>query len=244
MTDVQPYPLSWPAGRPRTPDDERIASKFGTMKRARRYDGTPSNYKTKHKRSFAAARDELIRELDRIVAEQDEENVVLSTNVRLRLDGKPSGSAGEPKDPGVAVYFVRRLESGHPRQYTMCCDKYERVADNCYALAITLEAMRKIERHGSSQLMEQAFSGFAALPPAGKRHWSYVLGIGAEYRSQPVPLVLELVRQKYRELIVKKHSDVGTEHEHAVELNDARDCAVDELENAKVGSLWAGPPDF
>ncbi len=241
MTDVRPYPLSWPPGRSRTNAGDREESKFGTMKQARRSDGSQAGYKTKQKRSFAAARDALIRELDRITAPGDEHNSVLSTNVRLRLDGQPAGNAKEPDDPGVAVYFVRRLESGAAQQYTICCDKYSRVADNCYALAMTLDSIRRIERHGSSQLMEQAFSGFAALPPSGDRHWSYVLAIEERWYGTGAAAMLVVVKTKYRELIVKKHSDRGSEHEHAVELNNARDNAIAELESLGDGT-WVGPP--
>jgi hypothetical protein len=75
------YPLSWPLGRPRTPD--RMDAPFKT--------------------SFADARDGLLDELRRMRAD----SVVLSTNVELRRDGLPYANRS-PADPAAAVYFTWR----------------------------------------------------------------------------------------------------------------------------------------
>jgi hypothetical protein len=48
----------------------------------------------------------------------------------------------------------------------MCfaCDKWDQVHDNIYAVGNTIEALHGIERWGTDDTVEQAFTGFAALP--------------------------------------------------------------------------------
>ena len=77
------YPLSWPLGRPRSPE---------------RWDASFTS-------SFASARDGLLHELRLMGAD----GLVLSTNVELRRDGLPYAGR-TPDDPGVAVYFSWRKQ--------------------------------------------------------------------------------------------------------------------------------------
>jgi hypothetical protein len=71
-------------------------------------------------------------ELDRLGAK----NPVLSTNVSLRLDGRPR-SDENPADPGAAVYFQL---SG--KATVLACDRYVDVADNIAAIAAHIDALR------------------------------------------------------------------------------------------------------
>ena len=169
---------------------------------------------------------DLLAELVRMKAT----HVVLSTNIRLRLDGIPYASASEPGDPGIAIYFRRKL-NGTVKPFAMACDQYNRLADNCRALFLTIESLRRIERHGSSQLMEQAFSGFAELPPArtGIRPWHEVLGITEESSGARAPYILAMVKGKFRELTAKHHPDHGGDHARMAEIADANDRAKAEL---------------
>lgn len=49
----------------------------------------------------------------------------------------------------------------------MCfaCEKWQDVYGNIYAIGKTIEALRGIERWGTGDMVEQAFTGFVALPP-------------------------------------------------------------------------------
>jgi hypothetical protein len=49
----------------------------------------------------------------------------------------------------------------------IACDAFETVANNLAAIVGTIQAIRKIERCGTSALLERAFKGFAALPQEG-----------------------------------------------------------------------------
>jgi hypothetical protein len=197
--DVKPYPLCWPLAQPRT--RVRMRSRFG---------GKQGRW------TFGRARDDLLDEIERLHAS----HTVLSTNVRLRLDGIPYANEREPDDPGVAVYFRRK---GKP--FVIACDTYDRIADNCRAIMLTIAALRSIERHGSSSLLEQAFSGFSALPPArtGIRPWREVLGVGEGLLS------LVFAEARFRELASRHHPDRGGSHERMAEINDAIRRAREEL---------------
>jgi hypothetical protein len=156
---ISAYPLCWPAGSRRAARREH--AKFSTKTGAySRRDKTVNEAVT-----------ELLGEL-RKMGVTDDRKVVVSTNLELRLDGYPRGNQADPHDCGVAVYWERK---GKP--YVMATDKYYRIADNIYAIAKTIEALRAIERWGSGGLLEQAFTGFQALPsPVGDRWWE-VLGV-------------------------------------------------------------------
>ena len=141
-------------------------------------------------------------------------HVVISTNVPLRRDGEPYASRREPDDTGVAVYFQRM-----PGSETVClaCDKFIHVWENMRALGKTLEAMRGIERWGSTELLNRAFVGFTALPspdakttpPPTPRLWFEVLDVSP---SAPVDVISAAYKAKAR---------MATEAE-MYDLNDAK----------------------
>lgn len=131
---AEAYPLAWPAGVPRTRSPDRSA--FGEV--------------TIHR-----ATQELIWEIERMRGRLP----VISTNLELRNDGLPYSKQRAIADPGVAVYFMR-----NGRQMVFACDRWDRIEHNMRAITKTIDAMRGIERWGSTDLMERAFAGFEALP--------------------------------------------------------------------------------
>lgn len=202
------YPLSWPAGWPRTPMHQRVNG-------MRRWSSQGKPW------TFDAARIALSDELDRLGAT----NVILSTNYELRLDGKPRAGAPKPQDVGVAVYFTLR---GVPK--TMARDAFDRAEENIRSLTLALKALRAIEEHGGSFMMDRAFAGFEALPsPAGvrKRTWREVLNLVGE--TNPIR---EQVEHHYKIRAKTAHPDTGGSHEAMAELNRAREEALKETGNA------------
>ena len=172
---MQAYPLSWPSGWPRTTAGKRTRAKFS--KGERQYSSTPDGSHWTRQKDITVA-DGTTRVLDSLrkfgVLEGD---AIISTNLKRRLDGLPRSGQAAPDDPGVAVYWQRIGETGHK---VMAIDQYDRVEHNLAAIAATLEAMRAIERHGGAQILDRAFTGFAALPAPGntaRRAWRDVLGI-------------------------------------------------------------------
>jgi hypothetical protein len=123
------YPLAWPIGYKRT--KSRTKSLFKQ---------TPDNAQ-KHLRD----------EISRLGAS----NLIVSSNCMVRNDGFVYSDMSNSKieDPGVAIYFKYK-----GKEITMCCDTYERVWENIYALAKGIESIRAIERYGISEFMERAFT--------------------------------------------------------------------------------------
>jgi hypothetical protein len=201
MIEHSAYPLQWPAGWKRTPANLRERGQF---------DGTPDR-----------VRRELLHSIDRIALGKRASThtirsfVVISTNMRLRVDGEPRAGDRPPEDPGVAVYFKRENQP-----LCFACDKYDAVWKNMRAIQRTIEALRGIERWGSSTLLERAFTGFAALPErTGPSCWE-ILKVPPEATEQDV-------MNAWRSLAQFCHPDKPTgSHEKMSALNDAKDIAL------------------
>lgn len=215
MIQPKPYPLTWPITVPRTSASARVESRFGRMK------GPSSSYKSLSPLTIADARAGLLAELDRFSAR----DTVISSNVPLRQDGLPMSGRRAPEDPGVAVYFKRGT-----RSVAIACDQYRRAADNMRAVAVTIESLRRIDRHGSSNLFEQAFSGFDALPAStGRLHWMGVLGV--EHGS-----TIEDCESAFKRLAPVVHPDrPGGSHDAMTELNLAIEDARRHFAGREVG---------
>jgi hypothetical protein len=187
---VEAFPLAWPVGRPRTPPQHRKRALF--------------------KRTMDQAR----RDACDQVRMAGGSGVVVSTNIELRRDGFPMSGRRQPDDIGVAIYFTDR----RGQQLCIACDRWDSLAGNMAAVASTIEAIRSIERWGGQQASDQAFSGFAALPPAVHHRtgqpWYVVFGCQAH---TPTDAVLDLYRQLARE----RHPDRGGSEQTMSELNDA-----------------------
>lgn len=148
MEMVEAYPLSWPQGWPRTPEDKRGWARFNERKH--------TSYGVHGSRiTMSTALSHLQGECDRLGAV----DIVLSSNLKTRLDGLPYSQQGKVEDPGVALYFeLDGVEQCIP------CDKWDRPEDNVRAIAKTIEALRGIERWGAKEMVNAAFRGFKALP--------------------------------------------------------------------------------
>ncbi len=155
--------------------------------------------------SFAGARDGLVDEVKRLGGI----NMVISTNIELRRDGLPYANQPEPQDKGVAVYFIYKGKS-------MCfaCDRWDKVKDNMRAIAKTIDALRGIERWGSGEMVNQAFTGFLAIEAPRKRKWFEIIGCK---ESAFATEIKDCYRNKAKQL----HPDNGGTQEAMAELNQA-----------------------
>lgn len=178
MNNKTAYPLCWPAGRQMTASRK-----------------TNHNFKT----SFARARDLCIEEVRRLGGT----DVIVSSNIKLKRDGNPEAvDWGKViPQPGVAVYFTRK-----GKQLCFACDCWAHVQDNMHAISLTINALRGISRWGTGDMMEAAFTGFTALPPAPSSDWWTTLGVSVNASE-------EQVREAYRILAKKHHPDVGGDAE-------------------------------
>ena len=133
--------------------------------------------------------------------------------------------------------------------FVLACDNYKRVWENAKGISKTIEAMRSIARHGASQLLERAVSGFSALPPAGEEAerppppWWDVLGLAGaagltasglgEIVANPEHLMrtplLKMAESVYRIHAIDAHPDKGGSAEEMAALNGAIERAREEL---------------
>lgn len=181
MTEA--FPLQWPQGKPRTQYPN--SSRFGD-------------------RSIDAATRFLRQEIDRLGGE----SLVLSTNMKLRLDGLPYSNQSQPADKGCAVYFNYKK-----RAMCFACDRWDRIQCNIYAIAMTIEALRGIERWGSGDMVQQAFTGFVALP-APKNPYD-VLGVRPGATKEEIDAA-------FRQKMKVAHPDTGGDSNSVYELTEAR----------------------
>lgn len=210
MTEA--YPLAWPDGWPRTPHarmrDGR--SDFGKVDTSGRY-----SWKSKRALTFAEARDSLLKAATKVGAV----DVVLSTSFVLNRSGLPSDNRRRPDDQGVALYF-----NLGGRALVMARDAYQRAEENMRSLALALEALAQLERHGGGVMLEKAFAGFAALPAPKK--WWQVLGVEPTASADDVAAA-------FRRLSKTAHPDNGGSHDEMAQLTEARAAALKALEGPK-----------
>ena len=153
--EISAFPLTWPPGWKRTA--QRIYSPF-----FKRGGGGRQEITISQARSF------LLDELRMMGISSLK--VIISSDVKLRLDGFPLSGQPEPKDSGVSVWW-----SDGKSHKVIAIDKYNRVADNIYAVAKTIEALRGIDRWGSGEILQRTFTGFQALPaPVGEQWWEVI----------------------------------------------------------------------
>lgn len=197
------YPLAWPDGWPRTAPG---ALKDGRSTFAKR--GSSAHYGSAPI-TFGQAKESLLNAVQALGGRSP----VISTNFQVGRDGFPvAGKGRRPEDEGIAVYFTR---AGKP--YVMARDAYRRAEDNMRSLALALESLHTLERHGGGIMTERAFQGFVALPSPKKPH--EVLGV------QPGAAADE-VRKAWRAKIADAHPDKSGTHAAAAEINAARDAML------------------
>lgn len=195
---ISNYPLNWPESYPRTRYIER--SRFGNH-------------------SFGLSRDMLLDELRLLGAS----NIKLSTNIPLRNDGLPRASFRVPDDKGVAVYF--NLSS---QNMVLCCDRWDKIEHNIRAIALTIQAMRGMDRWGVSEMLNRMFRGFAALPAPTNDSvscWN-ILQI-------PPSSSIADIKAAYREQIKKVHPDMGGTNEEFHLLTQAYKDATSQVAGTK-----------
>jgi hypothetical protein len=205
---ITAFPLCWPAGWKRA--KSRARADFGKEKQSSYTVGDKTYVSRRRERlTVNEGVGRLLATLKRMGV--PDYNVIVSTNVRTRLDGLPYSNQSEPSDPGVAVYWKR-----YGQQKCMAVDRYDKVADNLAAIAATLEAMRAIDRHGGAEILERAFLGFQQLPPpfAGQRPWKDVLELNGD-------ATIEKAEERYRDLAKKYHPDHGGDPVKFAEVADA-----------------------
>ena len=161
----------------------------------------------RYRTTLAAALQNLRDELRLLCGEDAAKTMVLSSNVTL--------GATRPADPGVVAYFTWEGE-----QRAIPCDRWNMVEHNVQAIALTIEAMRAMERHGARHMIRAMFKGFVALP---SNDWRAVLGV-------PADCSLDDAERAYRAKAHDVHPDKpGGSHAAMAQLNAAIAAARKDL---------------
>lgn len=147
----------------------------------------------------------LTRELNHLQARQ----IVLQADVgrhQIKRDGMLYADA-TPRTPGVILAF----SSKHgPLSYP--ADAFDRWQDNLRAIALSLEALRAVDRYGVTKRAQQ-YRGWQALPAPNGDHFDYesagrfilsVLGLEAHG-----PIVAGGWAERIRQAELKTHPDHG-----------------------------------
>ncbi|WP_430900511.1 MULTISPECIES: J domain-containing protein [unclassified Paraflavitalea] len=194
---MEAFPLHWPIGYKRT--NSRIHSRFKvTMDKAQRF-------------------------LRSEVSKLGGSNLIVSTNIPLRKDGMLYSDWMSRKidDPGVAIYFKYK-----GKDIAMCCDQYNKIWENIYALGKGIEALRGMERWGVSDFLDRAFTGFTGIPEKVevKKEWYEVLGVSQSANA-------EQIRKSYREKAMVTHPDKGGSPEAFQLVKEAFDFAITQIDS-------------
>lgn len=157
---------------------------------------------------------------------------------QIRLDGLPRAGA-QPGHPGVILAF----DSVHgPLKYAT--DVFVSWADNLRAIALGLEALRRVERYGITKRGEQ-YTGWKALgsgipmaaatPAMSLDDAAWFLVEHAHDMSDPVGAAesmlagdAKLCERLYREAAKTLHPDVGGDDDLFKLLTEARDLLLEE----------------
>jgi hypothetical protein len=162
-------------------------------------------------RSIAQAR-EFVFDQVRLMGGKE---LIVSSNLELRNDGLPRSKQRQPSDKGIAIYFEYK---GKPMCFA--CDKWSAIEDNLWSIGRTVEALRQIERDGSSDMLERAFTGFAALPAPVGSNWWEVLNITASANK-------EEIEDAFRSLAKQYHPDMaGGDTEKFIVVQKAYEAAI------------------
>lgn len=153
--------------------------------------------------------------LEREVGQLKGKNVLMQmavTDSDIRLDGKIRANARPAAHPGVILTF----DSKHgPLQYAV--DLFDDWQDNVRAIALSLEALRKVDRYGCTKTGEQ-YSGWKKLPGAGgttvtmsvEEAAQVLVDIeGLDGDEEDVAAHAEVFRVTYRNAAKRTHPDAG-----------------------------------
>jgi len=176
-------------------------------------------------RKFAAFKstnvtNKLLTELRRLKAT----NIVISSNMATYRKGNIEIPYANQNitDPGVAVYFTK-----DGKQQCIPCDKWKTIDQNIRAIALTIEALRGIDRWGAKEMVDAAFSGFKALPGPDDintvpiKTAREIIGVSSDCVD------LEYIKFKYRNKAKELHPDSPTGDKNEFQKLNA---AFEELE--------------
>ena len=116
---------------------------------------------------FKASWTDTMRQLEHEIIQLHGRNVIFGVGLResdIRLDGQPRANARAFGHPGVEISFDSKFG-----RLTYATDEYDDWQANVRAIALSLEALRAVDRHGVSKRGEQ-YAGWAQLAAGEPLH--------------------------------------------------------------------------
>lgn len=123
-------------------------------------------YRSRKRSTFRCGWNDTLDKLETELVKLGAKDIIIQAGFQLseiRNDGWPRGGR-RPSHPAVVLSF--RDRKGTPLSFP--CDTYDDHEDNIRAIALSLEALRAVNRYGVTKGHEQ-YQGFAQLPPAPER---------------------------------------------------------------------------
>lgn len=117
---------------------------------------------------FKASWQNTLNLMERELGHLSARNIVIGVGLspaHIRNDGWPRSDAPRPLHPGVELSFEAYV-GGAWKRLVYATDVYPSYQHNLRAIALALEALRAVDRHGVTGKGQQ-YAGFAALPPGG-----------------------------------------------------------------------------
>lgn len=195
---------------------------------------------------FSAPWPATLRLLERELGHLDATEVVIEagfTDRDIRLDGWPRADARDPADPGVVISF-ETADHG-PLRYS--CDMFAKHwhgdlpgwQANLRAIALGLEALRKVERYGIASRGEQ-YTGWKQLGSGGpipmggtgpgmtRAQAAELLGVHSDANDAAVKAMAhdpdgEMVEHAFRVAAKRLHPDVGGDPDVFRRVQQARE---------------------
>lgn len=191
-----------------------------------KWPGEPT--KVRQASPFSARWDDTLDLLDRELHQLRARSVVFQIALReegfRKTDGQPKTNA-PPSHPGVILAFESKYG---PLKYA--CDRFTDFQSNVRAIALGLEALRKVDRYGITKRGEQ-YTGWKALPGAGGSVTTMTAEAAAEFVSRACggacsarALLQSVVNvaPAYREAARRLHPDAGGSTEDFQRLQEAK----------------------
>lgn len=176
--------------------------------------------------TWSATLDLLDREM-RFLRPKNHEFVVMVdiTERDLRLDGMLRADA-RPASPNVAI-AVETIAKG---DLLFTCGKFYDWKDNVRAIALSLEALRRVDRYGITKSNEQ-YRGWQALPPGATPmparmtadEAARLLRTAAGWTDDLVIGNAEDIQICFRDAALRHHPDRGGDTAYFQQLVEARD---------------------
>lgn len=155
--------------------------------------GKPTPNDARRRATFSAGWTATLRLLEAELGHLDGSSVVIEADCdqsAIKLDGMFRAGA-KLRGPGVVISFGSRVGA---LRYP--CDTFTDWQDNVRAIALSLEALRKVERYGVTKRNEQ-YQGWAALPAPGQTSVGLVAPVATNALADPVRAAVWLSNTVY-----------------------------------------------